>query len=554
MSSMIAKILKSSGAFPAIQYNEEKVNKGVAERVELRNFGYLQNNVEVVSADSLETYLTNYSETSSNHLKYPQFHVIFSAKGKEMDKEQLLDFAYQWLEKMGYVDNPLAIYFHHDTDNNHLHVITSRVGKDGKKINDHHERRRSQQAINEILGVIPKEQSQTIIDKAFEYSFQSIGQFRSILESSSYETYENGDNLNVKKGGVVLTQVPIDKIKQSFTLDDDEKRKKRAAQIKAWLLRYKMMCYNKEELTKMMHAKFGVDLIFHGKGIGAKEFKPYGYTVVDHHNKMVFKGSDVLPIKQLLEFIPFSRDEKEKEIHAFIDDALQRDNMMTTHEMNKLLKQQTNAYISKGMLILHGQKQPLKENIARVLKINDKIAWVQSFNPRSERELKALASIFKVNADYLQLNNDAAGVNNSVIGLIRMIAQQSNYSTFRNNLSQNGFRLFKSDNEYFILSFNHNTLVSAKECGVGEGLLEPPSRGNDNPDILGIGELIEDAGENLAKVSLENPADKVLNLVDDVLSIGGTGTGGSGSGKAKDLSKKKKRRGDDRDGGGGRSY
>ena len=554
MSSMIAKILKSSGAFPAIQYNEEKVNKGVAERVELRNFGYLQNNVEVVSADSLETYLTNYSETSSNHLKYPQFHVIFSAKGKKMDKEQLLDFAYQWLEKMGYADNPLAIYFHHDTDNNHLHIITSRVGKDGKKINDHHERRRSQQAINEILGVIPKEQSQTIIDKAFEYSFQSIGQFRSILESSSYETFENGDNLNVKKGGVVLTQVPIDKIKQSFTLDDDEKRKKRAAQIKAWLLRYKMMCYNKEELTKMMHAKFGVDLIFHGKGIGAKEFKPYGYTVVDHHNKMVFKGSDVLPIKQLLEFIPFSRDEKEKEIHAFIDDALQRDNMMTTREMNKLLKQQTNAYISKGMLILHGQKQPLKENIARVLKINDKIAWVQSFNPRSERELKALAAIFKVNADYLQLNNDAAGVNNSVIGLIKMIAQQSNYSTFRNNLSQNGFRLFKSDNEYFILSFNHNTLVSAKECGVGEGLLEPPSRGSDNPDILGIGKLIEDAGENLAKVSLENPADKVLNLVDDVLSIGGTGTGGSGSGKAKDLSKKKKRRGDDRDGGGGRSY
>ena len=551
---MIAKILKSSGAFPAIQYNEEKVNKGVAERVELRNFGYLQNNVEVVSADSLETYLTDYSETSSNHLKYPQFHVIFSAKGKEMDKEQLLDFANQWLEKMGYADNPLAIYFHHDTDNNHLHVITSRVGKNGKKINDHHERRRSQLVINEILGVKPKEQSQTIIDKAFEYSFRSIGHFRSILESSSYETYENGDNLNVKKGGVVLTQVPIDKIKQTFTLDDDEKRKKRAAQIKAWLLRYKMMCYNKEELTKMMHAKFGVDLIFHGKGIGAKEFKPYGYTVVDHHNKMVFKGSDVLPIKQLLEFIPFSRVEKEKEIHAFIDDALQRDNMMTTREMNKLLKQQTNAFISKGMLILHGQKQPLKENIARVLKINDKIAWVQSFNPRSERELKALASIFKVNADYLHLNNDAAGVDNSIIGLIKMIAQQSNYSTFRNNLSQNGFRLFKSDNEYFILSFNHTTLISAKECGVGEGLLEPPSRGNDNPDILGIGELIEGAGDNLAKVSLENPADKVLNLVDDVLSIGGTGTGGSGGGKAKDLSKKKKRRGDDRDGGGGRSY
>ena len=432
---MIVKILRSSGAFPAIQYNERKINQGVAERVELRNFGFLQGNAELLSADMMEKYLMEYSETSNNHIKYPQFHVTFSAKGNSMTKEQLIDFANKWLEKMGYANNPMVIYFHHDTDNNHLHVVTSRVGGNGKKINHNHERRRSQQAINEILGVNPTEEIKSIVDKALTYSFQSVGQFRSILESSSYETYEEQGHLNVKKGGGVLFQVPLAVINQGFTLDDTDERKKRAAQLKAWLLRYKTMCYKKEELQKLMHSKFGVDLVFHGKGEGGKEFKPYGYTIVDHRMKKVFKGSDVLALKELLEFIPYSRGDKERKIQTFIDDAIQRDNMITTLEINKLLKKQTNAYISKGQVILNGEKTPLKENIARILKINDKIAWVQSFRPRTVDERDALAKLFKIEPEYLRVNR-SADVDESIIDKVRVIASHSDFTTFRTHLSQ----------------------------------------------------------------------------------------------------------------------
>lgn len=548
---MIVKILKSSGSFPAIQYNEEKIRQGVAERVELRNFGYLQGNAELLSADAIENYLVQYSETSSNHLKYPQFHVAFSAKGNSMTKEQLLDFADRWLEKMGYAGNPMVIYFHHDTDNNHLHVVTSRVGGNGKKINHNHERRRSQQTINEILGINPVNESKTIVDKALEYSYQSIGQFRSILESSSYETYEEQDHLNVKKGGGVLLQVPLALIKQGFTVDDSDERKKRAAQIKAWLLRYKMMCYNKEELQKLLHSKFGVDLVFHGKGVGGKEFTPYGYTIVDHRTKKVFKGSDVLPLKQLLEFIPYSREEKEREIQAFIDDAIQRDNMITTLEINKLLKKQTNAYISKGQVILNGVKMPLKDNLARILRINDKIAWVQSFHPRSLDEKNALAALFKIEPEYLKIKRSYE-VDMSIIDKIRLIASLSDFSTFRNHLSQEGFRLFKHENEYFILSFNQNVILTAKECGVGEGLLEPPHRQEDAKDGISLGEVIENIGENLSDLIPEHPMESALSAADEALSMGGTDSGISTGGGAKDLSKKKKKRPDEREGGGRR--
>lgn len=546
---MIVKILKTSGTFPAVQYNEEKVNQGMAERVEVRNFGPFQNNQELLSSQAISDYLSVYSETGNNHLKYPQFHVSFSARGKSMSKEELLAFANQWLEKMGYAGNPMVIYFHQDTDNNHLHVVTSRVGRDGRKINHSHERRRSQQAISEILGVHPGTEAENIIDKALQYSFQSIGQFRSILESSSYETYEENGSLNVKKGGGVLFTVPIDRITSRFTDDDLEERKKRAAQLKAWLLRYKAMCYNKEELRKLMHAKFGVDLVFHGKGVGGTEFKPYGYTVVDHRTKTVFKGSDVLALKQLLEFIPYSREEKEREIHAFIDDAFQKDNLLTTRGLNKLLKKQTNAYISKGMLVINGVKQPLGEKVSRLLRNNDRYAWIQSFNPRTEREKRVLASLFKVNPDYLTVSPGA--VDSSVIEGIRQIAAASDARTFRDNLTQNGFTLFKYEDDYYILNFKTNFIVNARDGGVGEGLLERPGQTREEGDSRSqSGSLLGGVDLGLDGLVPEHPADKVADTIDSILSIGGTGSGGVGGGGKKDLSKKRKKRRDDRDGGG----
>ena len=549
---MIVKILKTSGAFPAVQYNEEKVNQGVAERVEVRNFGPFQNNPELLSSQSISDFLSLYSETGNNHLKYPQFHVTFSARGKSLTKEELIAFANQWLEKMGYANNPMVIYFHQDTDNNHLHIVTSRVGQDGKKIDHNHERRRSQQVINEILGVQPINEAESVVDKALHYSFQTIGQFRSILESSSYETYEENGNLNVKKGGGVLFKIPFHTITSRFTNDDLEERKKRAAQLKAWLLRYKAMCYNKEELRKLIHAKFGVDLLFHGKGIGGTEFKPYGYTVVDHRSKIVFKGSEVLSLRLLLEFIPYSREEKEREIHAFIDDAFQKDNLLTTRSLNKLLKKQTNAYISKGMLVINGAKQPLSDNVSRLLRNNDRYAWIQSFNPRTEREKCVLAELFRVNPDYLSVNHDGTPLDAAFVESIRQIAAVSNAHTFRDNLTQNGFVLFKYKSDHYILNFKTNTIANVSDCGVGEGFLERPEQKKDEGNSRsGVGGPSYGVVSSLDSVVPDFPFDTVVDTVDNILSIGGNGSAGVGGGGAKDLSKRRKKRKDGREGGMG---
>ena len=71
-----------------------------------------------------------------------------------MSEDELLDFAHQYLKEMGYGESgqPLLVYSHYDTENTHLHIITSRVAPDGRKIKHSHERRRSQEVIDRILG------------------------------------------------------------------------------------------------------------------------------------------------------------------------------------------------------------------------------------------------------------------------------------------------------------------------------------------------------------------------------------------------------------------
>ena len=140
---MIATILPGSADFHAVGYNEHKVYKGVATLLEMQNFGGLEAS-EHPTAKQLVQFLQFYSSQNSR-IQKPQFHVAISCKGHEMSEQQLLDFAHRYLQEMGYAEpgQPWLIYAHHDTDNTHLHIVTSRVAPDGRKIQHNHERRRS---------------------------------------------------------------------------------------------------------------------------------------------------------------------------------------------------------------------------------------------------------------------------------------------------------------------------------------------------------------------------------------------------------------------------
>ena len=95
----------------------------------------------------------HFISTWNTHIQNAQFHVAVSCKGTEYTHQQLLDIAHRYLKEMGYAEEgqPLLVYAHHDTDNNHIHIVTSRVAPDGHKIDHNHEKRRSHQVTQKIM-------------------------------------------------------------------------------------------------------------------------------------------------------------------------------------------------------------------------------------------------------------------------------------------------------------------------------------------------------------------------------------------------------------------
>ena len=372
---MIATILPSSTTFHAVDYNERKVSEGVAELLEIKGFDLID---QQYTPDDLKQQFLNYTYQYNERIKKPQFHLAISCRGDEYTYEQLLDIAHQYLKEMGYGEEgqPLLIYAHHDTDNHHIHIVTSRVAPDGHKIDDHHERVHSQEVINRIMGENQEQRASESVKKALEYRFSIVNQFKAILESSGYECYDKDDNLCIKRNGHVIETLSLATIQQHCqTFEPDEKRRK---QLRAILLKYRDMTANKEELRSMMKKKFGIDLIFHGS-----KDKPYGYTIIDHQNKTVLKGGEVLKLKELLQFQP--KEERLHRMDEFIDAMLEDNPDLTTRELNRMLRRQFGTHISKGRIAYGDDFIDLKEYQLRTLKANDLQAWMNA-HPELEHQ------------------------------------------------------------------------------------------------------------------------------------------------------------------------
>jgi hypothetical protein len=310
---MRAKILSSTSSFNGVTYNTNKTQNEKGELTRLRNFGYLQNSGNVGPSE-VKNYLIAYSNRNSI-VKDKQFHAMISCKGREYSKEQLTDIAHEWVDKMGYGDNPFLIVFHKDTANNHVHIVSSRIDKRGKKISDSFEKLRAQEAINEIMRMNPKHEASKALETLKEYHFSTKAQGLLILEKLGFKFREQGEKLELIKYGSVQGQIPLSVMSQkiqSYQMDKD-----RAKQLKAILDRYSKIYQAKptclfepspggkkgsqigyrSDLGDFIKDKFGIDLVFHGKD----RKTPYGYSLMDNANKTVFKGSEVFPMKRFFD-------------------------------------------------------------------------------------------------------------------------------------------------------------------------------------------------------------------------------------------------------------
>lgn len=155
---MVAKISSGKSLFGALSYNQQKVDKKIA------NVIFSQNIIRTVDGSfniplcirSFEPYLAANHKTEN-----PAFHVSLNPHpGDVLSDAQLCDIAQEYMQKLGYGSQPYLVYKHEDTGRAHLHIVSVRVGESGAKIRDSYEKRRSKQItrwLEKKYNLIPAE-------------------------------------------------------------------------------------------------------------------------------------------------------------------------------------------------------------------------------------------------------------------------------------------------------------------------------------------------------------------------------------------------------------
>ncbi|WP_185214076.1 relaxase/mobilization nuclease domain-containing protein [Sphingobacterium mizutaii] len=309
---MIVKILPPSTTFKGVRYNTNKVDKDKGELMKVSNFGALQALQNLRPKDYVN-YLEAQSAASSR-TKYPQFHAVISCKGRSHSKQELTAIAEQWMKGMGYGEQPYLLVFHKDTANNHIHIVSTRVDRDGKKINDSFEKIRAYEVLNRIVGVDEKQEIDKNIEKALSYGFSTRAQFMMLLEALGYSLKLSDGVYQISRFGKKQGTVSLEQVDAkigTFSKDID-----RLAQLRAVFAKYRSQ-YDPavihvpaplpgnrpsapsgytSAMARMLSDKFGVQVLFHGKD----GKPPYGYTVIDHSRKMVYKGKDLMPLAKFI--------------------------------------------------------------------------------------------------------------------------------------------------------------------------------------------------------------------------------------------------------------
>ena len=202
---MVAKITIGSSLFGAIKYNADKVNEGKGQLLDTNKiFNDGTGKVDIVQAlHDFERHMPMQMRTEK-----PVIHISLNPHPDDrLTDKELTEMAHEYMQRMGYGDQPYIIVKHEDIDRHHLHIISVRVDEQGKRINSDFTKRRSlnilrdfeqrynlhrrqkqenrQQnplhPVNPDTGDIKKQVGNTIKAVFSTYQFQTIGELRALL-------------------------------------------------------------------------------------------------------------------------------------------------------------------------------------------------------------------------------------------------------------------------------------------------------------------------------------------------------------------------------------
>ena len=145
---MVAKINTCEKAYGVLLYNQQKVDNGEASV--LFSQGIIHNEYMKYNVKDC-AWSFEYLMDANKRTKKPVVHISLNPDIRDqVDDETAKEIAQEYLDKMGYGEQPYLLYKHEDIDRTHYHIVTVCVDENGDKIDDSFSKRRSMEACREI--------------------------------------------------------------------------------------------------------------------------------------------------------------------------------------------------------------------------------------------------------------------------------------------------------------------------------------------------------------------------------------------------------------------
>ncbi len=328
---MVAKITSGASVYGALYYNQEKVDKGKARTLTWNRIMERPDGTAGIPEcmRSFEAYLA-----ANRRTEKPVIHLSLNPHPDDrLSDEELEAIGREYMEKLGYGDQPYIIFRHEDNARPHIHIVSLRIDEQGRKIRDYKEWERSMKICRELeqkYGLLPSTKEERKVSSAMTAVYYRKGDLKHQIANvvkPALQDYRFG-SFKEFKALLGLFNVTMEEVRKSTrgktchglvyaALDEKGRRcgvgikssdigrsvgyealKRKCARSRAWMRKHPVPESTKEAIRESLRqdTRQGFIRCLAEKGVVPilwenEQGVIYGVTYIDHGSRMVFKGS-----------------------------------------------------------------------------------------------------------------------------------------------------------------------------------------------------------------------------------------------------------------------
>ncbi|WP_200979890.1 relaxase/mobilization nuclease domain-containing protein [Echinicola sp. 20G] len=277
---MVVRITTGKSIKGVLHYNENKVGQGQAKL--LFASGFLENN------PSFQFKINRFHELSqlNRRTKTNAVHISLNfSPDDQLDRDMMEQIANEYMERIGFGNQPFLVYQHFDAGHPHLHVVTGNIDHKGKRIETHN------------IGRTLSETARKAIEKEYGLVVAEEQKQRKRFLLQPLEKIDYGD----KETKASVNKV-VDEVTSNFLFIS-------LAQMNAVLRLFHVTAYRGEPESRMYEKKGLVFFVSdaNGKRLGVpiKSSSLYGKPTLPHLEKIFARNREKIksfkdPMKDLV--------------------------------------------------------------------------------------------------------------------------------------------------------------------------------------------------------------------------------------------------------------